>query len=133
MSLISDIIWGLQCKHRLSIQEKNSIISTMAKHFVVFEVKPELDKLLCGLSSTLGVLELLRCDPALMRPLLVHAPTNPVTADDVFDAFIFCYSPIGSNSRGKEEATIMLWVHFLQRIECKHFVHAWPCYVIMKS
>ena len=104
----------------VSIQEKNSIISAMAKHFAVFEVKAELDQLLCGLSSTLGVLELLRSDPALMRPLLVHTPTNPVTADDVFDAFVFCYSPIGSNSREKEEATIMLWVHFLQRIECKH-------------
>ena len=79
----------------------------MAKHFAVFEVKAELDQLLCELSSTLGVLELLRSDPALMRPLLVYTPTNPVTAD-------------GSNSREKEEATVMLWVHFLQRIERKH-------------
>ena len=92
----------------------------MVKHFAVFEVKAELDQLLCGLSSTLGVLELLRSDPALMRPLLVYRPTNPVTADDVFDAFVFCYSPNGSNSREKEEATVMLWVHFLQRIERKH-------------
>ena len=104
----------------VAIQGKNSIISAMAKHFAVFEVKAELDQLLCGLSSTLGVLELLRSDPALMRPLLVYTPTNPVTADDVFDAFVFCYSPNGSNSREKEEATVMLWVHFLQRIERKH-------------
>ena len=67
------------------IQEKSTIVSAMAKHFAVLEVRAELDQLLCGLSSTLGVLELVRSDPALMRPLFIHTPTSPMTADDMYD------------------------------------------------
>lgn len=91
----------------------------MAKHFAVLEVKAELDQLLCGLSSTFGVLELVRSDPVLMKHLFIHTPTSPTTADDMYDMFTICYSPNGSNNREKEEATIMLWVHFLQCTERK--------------
>ena len=95
----------------------------MAKHFAVLEVKAELDQLLCGLSSTLGVLELVRSDPALMRPLFIHTPTSPMTADDMYDMFAMCYSPNGNNNREREEATIMQWFHFLQHIERKMHPH----------
>ena len=102
----------------ITIQEKPTIISAMAKHFTVLEVKAEL-QLLCGLSSTLGMLELVRSDPSLMRPLFVHTTTGAMTADDVYDVFTICYSLNGSNNREREEATIMKWVHFLQHIERK--------------
>ena len=91
----------------------------MAKHFAVLEVKAELDQLLSGLSSTLGVLELVRGDPVLMKDLFIHTPTSPMTADDMYDAFNICYSLNGSNNREREEATIMLWVQFLPCIERK--------------
>ena len=103
----------------IGIKEKPTIISAMAKHFAVLEVKAELDQLLSGLSSTLGVLELVRSDPVLMKHLFIHSATSPMTADDMYDTFNICYSPDGSNNREREEATIMLWVHFLQCIERK--------------
>jgi hypothetical protein len=91
----------------------------MAKHFCVFAVKSELYQILCGLSSTLGVLELFINNPTVMRPLLICSSVKH-TADTMYDAFTICFSPDGSNKRVAEEATIMLWVHFLQTIERKY-------------
>ena len=100
----------------ITIQEKDATISAMAKHFCVFAIKSELDQILCGLSSTLGVLELFRNNPTLMRSLLVCSSVK-ITADSVYDTFSISFSPDGSNQKVTEEATVMLWVHFLQRVE----------------
>ena len=62
------------------------------------------------------MLELLRSNPTVIRPLLVSSTTRLV-ADDVYDAFDICFSPEGSNKRQSEEATIMQWVNFLQNVE----------------
>ena len=67
----------------LTIQEKDTTISAMAKHFCVFAVKSELDQILCGLSDIFGVLELLRNNPKVMRPLLVCSNMKH-TADSVY-------------------------------------------------
>lgn len=95
----------------------------MAKHYCIFSVKSELDQMLCGLSSTLGMLDLLRNNPTVMRPLFVSSNACLV-ADNVYDAFEICFSPEGSNKRQSEEATIMQWVHFLQNVE-REFKTLW--------
>ena len=102
----------------VTIEQKQSVISAMAKHFAVLAVKAELDQLLCGLSYTLDVLGLLRSDPTIMRPLLVRPSIPLLTADEMFDSFHIHYSPNGSNKE-REEATIMLWFHYLQTVERK--------------
>lgn len=106
---------------KVSIQDKDDIISAIAKHFCVFVIKSELDQILCGLSSTLGMLEVFRNNTTAMRPLLVCSNTK-FSADSMYDAFHICFSPDGSNKRHTEEATVMLWVHFLQAIERKDSV-----------
>lgn len=92
----------------VTIADKKEVISAIAKHFAVFEIKAELDQLLCGLSCTIGALDLLRNNPAVMRPLLVPSITGPLSADEMFDAFDICYSPDGSNIKEREETTVML-------------------------
>ena len=67
--------------------QENPTISAMAKHFTVLEVKAELDQLLCGLLSTLGMLELVRSEPSVMRPLFVHTTTSAMMADVVYNVF----------------------------------------------
>ena len=66
----------------------------MAKHFCIFAIKSELDQILCGLSSTLGVLELFRYNPTVMRSLLVCSSVK-ITADSVYDTFSISFSPDG--------------------------------------
>ena len=103
---------------KISFQEKDATIAAIAKHFCVFAIKSELDQILCGLSSTLGVLEFFRNNPTAMRPLLVCSSTK-YSADSMYDAFNIYFSPDGSNKKTIEEATVMLWVHLLQAIEHK--------------
>ena len=102
----------------LTILDRDAIIGAIAKHFCIFAVKSELDQLLCGFSNTLDILNVLRSNAAVLRPLFVSS-VSVMNADDVFDAFNICYLPEGSNKRSIEEATIMLWVNFLQTIERK--------------
>ena len=106
---------------KISIEDRDAIISAMAKHFCVFAIKSELDQILCGLSSTLGVLELLRNNPTVMRPLLIRSSVKH-TADTMYDSFTICFSPDGSNKRVAEEATVMLWFHFLQTVERMYII-----------
>ena len=91
------------------ISEKVNIISCVAKHYGIFQVKAELDQMLCGLSSTLNMLELIR-NPTRFRPLLELK-----------------YSPQGSNTREKEEATTMLWLQFLQKIQSEYMYVIHSC------
>ena len=104
----------------IGLEGKQSIIDAMAKHFSIHSVKAELDQILCGLASTLGALDLLRNNPTAMRPLLVNSPLQHLTADYMFDTCEVKYSPSGSNSKQKEEAVVMMWLNFLQRVESKH-------------
>ena len=89
----------------------------LANHFAILQVKGELDQILCGLSGTLHVLDLIRRDPGVMRSLFVHTECPPVTSDSMFDMFSISYSPPGSNSREEEEAVGLYWYRFLQCIE----------------
>ena len=42
----------------ICLADKEKIVALMAKHFAILSVKAELDQILCGLSSTLNVLQL---------------------------------------------------------------------------
>ena len=76
---------------------------------------------LCGFSSTLGMLELFRNNPTIMRPPLISSSVH-YTADTMYDTFAIFFSPDSSDKKAIEEATIMLWVHFLQTLERKQSI-----------
>lgn len=89
----------------------------MANHFAIFQVKGELDQILCGLSETLEVLELFRTATAVMRSLLVPSKNPPLSAESMFDMFHIHYSLHGSNAREQEEAVGLHLFNFLQCIK----------------
>ena len=103
----------------LRLEDRESIVSSMALHFGVLSVKAELDQILCGLSSTLNALSLIRENAVVMRSLFIYQCRQPPTADALFDLFPAKFSPPGSNAREKEEATVLLWSDFLQMVEGK--------------
>ena len=98
---------------------ENPGYSIIALHYGVLVVKAELDQILCGLSSTLNALTLIRNNPLVMRPLFIHQDRHPPTADTLFDMFQAKFSELGSNAREAEEATMMKWSDFLQMVEGK--------------
>ena len=99
------------------LDDKEEIVTHMANHFSIFQVKRELDQILCGLSETLDALTLIRNDPTVMRSLFVPSKHPPLSADSTFDLFIMNYSPQGSNAREREEAVGLHWYNFLQLVE----------------
>ena len=50
---------------KIRLEDKELLVSSMAKHFAVLKVKAELDQIICGMSSTLNVLELVRSNSNL--------------------------------------------------------------------
>lgn len=89
----------------------------MAKHFAILSVKAELEQILCGLSSTLNVLQLIRENSEAMQPLFFYNPPPSMTWDELFDLLHPTMSPEGSNKREAEEAVVMKWIKLIQMIE----------------
>ena len=103
--------------HEVRLGDRETLVSSMALHYGVLVVKAELDQILCGLSSTLNALALIRNNPVVMRPLFVYQERPPPTADTLFDMFQAKFSELGSNAREVEEETMMKWSDFLQIVE----------------
>ena len=104
--------------HEVRIVDREKIVTSMALRYGVLVVKAELDQILCGISSTLNALTLIRDNGVVMRQLFVFKVCPPPTADNLFDMLPAKFSESGSNAREKE-ATMMLWWDFLQMVEGK--------------
>ena len=105
-----------QPTQNLSLRDSMRIVKSCAAHFTIHSVKAELDQICDGLNC-MGVLQLIRENPALFRPLFLPHPPAPLTADYMINLFATKFSPPGSNSREEEEAAVMKWVQLLQAIE----------------
>ena len=101
----------------VQLGDKENIVMQLANHFTIFQCKAELDQILCGLSETLGLLDLVRGNPIIMRPLFVKATKPPLTAESLYDLFVMHYSKDGSNIKEREEVTGMRWFSFLECVE----------------
>ena len=63
--------------------------------------------------KALGVLELLQANHQLTRQLLVHSPSECLTADKLYDMLTAKLSPVGANQRRCEEDAYMHWVDLM--------------------
>ena len=98
----------------MQLGDKENIVVQLANHFTILQCKAELDQILCGLSETLGLLDLVHGNPIIMRPLFVKATKPPLTAESLYDLFVMHYSKDGSNTK---EVTGMRWLSFLECVE----------------
>ena len=89
----------------------------MAKYFTVLRVKSELDQLVCGLSSTLNVLDLVRKNSLQMKELFLYHDPPPLTWESVYNLFPAQMSTEGSTKREREEAVMMRWINVITCIE----------------
>ena len=105
-----------QPSQELKLRDSVRIVKSCAAHFTVHSIKAELDQLCEGLNC-MGVLQLIRERPELLRPLFLPQPPIPLTAGYMINLFATKFSPPGSNSREEEEAAVMKWIQFLQAIE----------------
>lgn len=105
-----------QPSQNLHLQDCMRIVKSCATHFTIHSIKTELDQICDGLNC-MGVLQLMRNNPALLRPLFLPQPLCPLSADYMINLFVTKFSPLGCNTREEEEAVVMKWVQFLQLIE----------------
>ena len=101
----------------IRLEDVELIVSVMAKHYAILNVKAELDQILCGMSSTFDFLELVRGNPKSMRQLFVFNEPPPLTADSMYDLLPAQFSPQGSNRREEEEDALTHWINLAQWIE----------------
>ena len=119
-------LWVTEQVHKVCLEERDAICTHMVNHFSIYHDKGELDQILCRLSETLGVLDLIRSEPN-MRCLLVLSEKAPLSANVIFDMFVPVYFPQGSNRRKQEEFLVMKSFHFLQCIEGQ-YLHYFTIY-----
>ena len=100
----------------ITIKDKEDIAMCIAKHFLVYVCKGELDQLKNGLKH-LGVLDLLLRHPKLLSPLLSVSRKPKLTSSDFLQIFDVQWSPQGSNRREDEEAVIFGWTKYVNDLE----------------
>ncbi len=103
----------------------DTIVSSVTMHYSVLVCKAELDQLVQSLES-LQVLELVRANPQIMKPLFVGTSSKlNITADDLFDLLPAQFSPAGSNRRESEENVVMDWDNYNHMIEGYNIITNW--------
>lgn len=102
--------------HSAQLDQKDIIVQSLIKHYLVHVCKSELDELKSGCSE-LGMLALFHTHPTLFRPLLTISGKPKLTAKLVVATFEVKWSLQGSNAREQEEAVILGWKEYLRGIE----------------
>lgn len=103
----------------INAESIDNILQLFANHYLISSVKAELDQFLDGL-RVLDVIDLIRSNPNKMKQLLVYSEPEVITTENMMLLFPPKHSPDGSNRREVEEKIGILWIHFLQSIECTY-------------
>lgn len=110
----------------LCLADKENIVSSFILHYCIYNCMMELDEIRHGLSS-LGFNSLLKKHPSLRS--LFFASDTTFTSHFLQSMFSPQFSPMGSNTRASEEASMMLFIELLQKIEGKFSVFSECCVV----
>lgn len=103
----------------VKIEDKEKITICIAKHFLIYVCKGELDQLKSGMQH-LGVLDLMFRHSALLGPLLTVSGIPQLTSSVLLELFNVDWSPEGSNQREIEEAVILNWTEYVRELESKY-------------
>ena len=104
----------------VKFEDKEEIATCIAKHFLIYMCKGELDQLKNGVKH-LGVHDLMLKNPALFRPLLTDAGKIRLTSSTVLKSFNIDWSPRGSNQWEDEQAIILNWTDYVNELESKYY------------
>lgn len=100
----------------VSIEDKEDIVMCIAKHFLIYVCKGELDQLKSGLKH-LDILDLILRHPKHLCPLLTVSGKPKLTSSSFLQIFHVQWSPQGSNRREDEEAVIFGWTEYVNDLE----------------
>lgn len=101
---------------RVTLEHIPMLIKAICIHSAVVPIKAELDQLSEGL-KLFHLIDIVRKWPQKMKELFTCSPNTKLNAQEMIRLFEIELSPIGSNSRQLEEATVIHWNEFLQEVE----------------
>ena len=105
---------------KISFNDKQKVVAEMSLHFSVLVSLAELEQLRRGLEIQ-KFSSLLQLHPNVIRRAFLP-PNQHITAEFIQDMYVPVLSPKGSNRREGEEAIVMTWCHYLQRIEGVNYI-----------
>lgn len=100
----------------IAIDNKEDVALSLAKHYLIYTCKAELDQLKEGLSR-MGVIDLVNRYPLLMKPLFLSSGKPKLTPTALLNLFQVCWSPTGSMRRELEETIIYAWTQYVYSCE----------------
>jgi len=83
-SPVTDVVLAAGWLHQLSLKNCGLAMQTIMIHDVLLKRKEPLDQLCEGL-KTLGILDLIRAHPDLMKSYFVHNGDTCLTSDDIIN------------------------------------------------
>ena len=93
------------------IDDKNKIAVDLAKHFIIYSSKAELDQFQSGL-ETLDTLNFMKKHAVTIKSLFAQRATE-LTAQAMLTLFEINWSQSGTTARGIEEAVIVAWSEYV--------------------
>lgn len=101
----------------LTLDDRGSLIKSIAMHFIIYSQKAELDDIKHGLDDVLNFGDLIRSHPTLFKPLFVASGRTVLHADSFLTLFEIEYSLQGSNRREREEDIMLHLNYYIQELE----------------
>ena len=98
------------------MEDRAKLIRCIAMHFVVYSQKAEFDDIRQGLEDVLKFGSIIGKHAELLLPLFVSSGRAKLNATSFFSLFEIEYSPLGSNSREREEGVI-LFNYYIEELE----------------
>jgi len=104
----------------VAIEKREEFVKAIAYHYVINANMAALSQFRKGLMETLEFKRLATRNSTMVWSLLAASERpKKLKCIEVQDLFTVLYSPIGSNNRQREEASIMYFYTFLQECEGK--------------
>lgn len=101
------------CKMPKTLGERDSMVNSLCKHYVVVKIIPQLKQLEEGL-GLFNVLQLLRSNK--LKMLLIPS-SQKLTSDQMLDSFEPQLSTEGNHLRDVQEGVVLLWANYIQTIQ----------------
>lgn len=100
---------------RIPFSDKVKVVEAMSLHCCVLASLAELEQLRRGLAMQ-KFSTLMEAFPEIVRKAF-NPPERKISSSFIQDLFVPRLSPVGSNKREVEEAVLIIWIRYLQKLE----------------
>lgn len=127
--ILQDLLVNAGWLKDITADNKNLALQVLMVHFILIKRKEPIEQFCKGL-KTLGVLDLMRKYPDMMRSYFVKDTSTQLTSADIIGLFRLPHSTFGSTNKSLEDSSTQAYGYLLQGI--KKLEEGW-CGLIWKG